>query len=36
MGVGGDDSWGAKPLDKYRLLDDVYAYSYLIRPVKIQ
>jgi beta-galactosidase len=32
-GVGGDDSWGAKPLDKYRLLDDVYSYSFLIKPV---
>jgi beta-galactosidase len=34
MGVGGDDSWGAKPLDKYRLLADAYSYSYLIRPAE--
>jgi beta-galactosidase len=33
MGVGGDNSWGAKPLNKYRLLDDVYSYSYRIKPV---
>jgi beta-galactosidase len=33
MGVGGDDSWGAKPLDKYRLQDGEYSYSYLIKPV---
>ncbi|MDR1455404.1 MAG: DUF4981 domain-containing protein [Tannerella sp.] len=32
MGVGGDDSWGAKPLDKYRLLDEVYSYTFLIKP----
>lgn len=32
MGVGGDTSWGAKPLDKYRLLNRRYEYSYLIRP----
>ncbi|MDH8702555.1 beta-galactosidase [Dysgonomonadaceae bacterium PH5-43] len=33
MGVGGNDSWGARPLDKYRLLDNVYTYSYIIRPI---
>ncbi|MDR2139887.1 MAG: DUF4981 domain-containing protein [Tannerella sp.] len=32
-GVGGDDSWGAKPLDKYRLLEETYSYTFLIRPV---
>jgi beta-galactosidase len=31
-GVGGDDSWGAKPLDKYRLLNQTYSYSYRIKP----
>ncbi|MDL2241361.1 DUF4981 domain-containing protein [Bacteroidales bacterium OttesenSCG-928-L03] len=34
MGVGGDNSWGAKPLNEYRLLDDIYSYSYIIKPVK--
>ncbi len=33
MGVGGDDSWGSKPMDQYRLLNRRYSYSYLIRPV---
>lgn len=33
-GVGGNNSWGLKPLDKYRLLDDKYEYSFLISPVK--
>ena len=31
-GVGGDNSWGARPLDKYRLLDKSYTYSYIIKP----
>lgn len=31
-GVGGDDSWGAKPLDKYLLLPKLYAFSYFIVP----
>ena len=30
-GVGGDDSWGALPHEKYRLLDKKYSYSYVIR-----
>jgi beta-galactosidase len=29
-GVGGDDSWGALPHEKYRLLDKKYSYSYVI------
>ncbi len=29
-GVGGDNSWGALPHDPYRLLGDVYSYSYTI------
>ncbi|OYU56535.1 MAG: beta-galactosidase [Chitinophagaceae bacterium BSSC1] len=29
-GVGGDNSWGALPHDKYRLLDKKYSYSYQI------
>ncbi len=32
MGVGGDNSWGYKPHEKYRLLDDQYEYSFLISP----
>ena len=33
-GVGGNNSWGLKPLDKYRLLDKHYEYSFLISEVK--
>ena len=33
-GLGGDDSWGSKPMDKYRLLDKRYTYSYIIRPAR--
>jgi len=33
MGVGGNDSWGAKPLGKYRLFTGPYSYSYRIRPI---
>jgi beta-galactosidase len=33
-GVGGNNSWGLKPLDKYRLLDDHYEYSILISPAE--
>ncbi len=36
MGVGGDNSWGAKPLDKYRLLNRRYIYSYSISPVNLR
>ena len=31
-GLGGDDSWGRLPHQEYRLLNDSYAYSYIIRP----
>ena len=34
MGVGGDNSWGAQPLEKYRLKDKAYEYSYVIRPIE--
>jgi beta-galactosidase len=34
MGVGGIDSWGALPLEKYRLPYDSYRYRYTIEPVK--
>ncbi|HET8855755.1 MAG TPA: glycoside hydrolase family 2 TIM barrel-domain containing protein [Salinimicrobium sp.] len=30
-GLGGDNSWGALPHDQYRLLDDKYSYSYVIK-----
>lgn len=33
MGVGGDDSWGARIHPEYRLLDKKYEYSFRIRPV---
>jgi beta-galactosidase len=32
-GIGGDDSWGAKPLEKYRLLDKEYDYRFWIIPL---
>lgn len=32
-GVGGNNSWGLKPLDKYRLLDSNYNYSFFIIPL---
>ena len=33
-GLGGDTSWGAQPMDQYRLLDKKYSYSYIIRPAR--
>jgi beta-galactosidase len=32
-GVGGDDSWGAKPWDKYTLWPGDYMYTYTITPI---
>ena len=32
MGVGGLDSWGAKPLPKYTLQAKEYSFSYVIKP----
>jgi len=32
-GVGGINSWGAKPLPNYRLTDKDYTYEFVIRPV---
>lgn len=32
-GVGGNDSWGARPLQKYTLKSGKYSYSYRIRPI---
>ncbi|MEW4923857.1 glycoside hydrolase family 2 TIM barrel-domain containing protein [Algibacter sp. 2305UL17-15] len=33
MGVGGDDSWQAQPLDKYKIFPDNLSYSYVIKPM---
>jgi beta-galactosidase len=33
MGVGGDNSWGARPHPQYRLNERYYSYSYTISPV---
>lgn len=33
-GVGGLQSWGAKPLDQYRFTDKEYSYSYTIELIK--
>ncbi|MBN1171620.1 MAG: RICIN domain-containing protein, partial [Micromonosporaceae bacterium] len=34
MGVGGNDSWGAQPLDTYKLFADRdYSYTYRLRPL---
>ena len=35
-GVGGDNSWGALPHQQFRLLDDKYTYSYILRLVNSQ
>lgn len=32
-GVGGDNSWGNMPLDKYRLLDNRYSYDFILKPI---
>lgn len=32
-GVGGDNSWGARTYEKYRLKPQSYLYSYLIQPI---
>lgn len=34
MGVGGDNSWGAKPLDKYLLPSTTYHYSFRLIPLR--
>jgi beta-galactosidase len=33
MGVGGDDSWGARPHPEYSLPPQRYAYSFRMRPI---
>ena len=32
MGVGGDNSWGARPHDEYSLYPQEYSYSFRLRP----
>ena len=32
IGVGGDDSWGARTHDEYRLTEQSYTYSFRLRP----
>jgi beta-galactosidase len=34
MGVGGNNSWGAMTIDKYRLLEPRYSYSFRLRPFR--
>jgi beta-galactosidase len=34
MGVGGDDSWGAKPHPQYLVKPQAYSWSFIIEPVK--
>jgi len=34
MGVGGDNSWGRKTYEKYRLKSQDYEYQYYMQPVK--
>jgi beta-galactosidase len=33
MGVGGDDSWGARPHSQYQIPAGKYAYSFRMKPV---
>jgi beta-galactosidase len=33
QGVGGDDSWGAQPLEKYKLKEQEYTLRYVIRTI---
>ena len=36
MGLGGDDSWGAKPHDEYMLFAKPYEYSFRLRPYALR
>jgi len=36
MGVGGDNSWGARPHPEYRLEEKYYSYRFRIRPFDIK
>ena len=34
MGLGGDNSWGAKPLTPYQIpADQTYEYTYTLKPI---
>ena len=33
MGVGGDNSWGARPLEQYQIRPGTYSYGFTIEPV---
>ena len=33
MGVGGEDSWGAQPMDKYQIKPKEYSYQFMIIPI---
>jgi len=33
MGVGGDNSWGARPHPEYMLLEKYYSYRFRIKPI---
>jgi beta-galactosidase len=33
MGVGGDNSWGAQPMEKYRLPFRHYSFTVRLRPL---
>lgn len=34
MGVGGDNTWGYRPHEKYRLMDNSYSYSFQIKTIE--
>jgi len=34
MGVGGDDSWGARPHPQYLIKPQSYSWSFTLKPVK--
>ena len=33
MGVGGDNSWGYRPHEQYRLLDNEYSFRFTLKPI---
>ncbi|MBN2028905.1 DUF4981 domain-containing protein [bacterium] len=35
MGVGGDNSWGARPHDKYQIYPGIYHFNFAIQPLGI-
>jgi len=35
MGVGGDDSWGAKPYPQYRLPAKAYSFTFILEPFAV-